>query len=315
MKVLSLIGLLCSLTGGTTLAQQRPAPLAPAAKVQIPALTQGSGIIASTRYPGVYWTHNDRGVGDARLYAIRRDGTAVYPAGAKDQPGFELLGAFNRDWEDITADETGILYIGDIGNNDNARRDLAVYVVPEPNPYVSTSRSGSAQTVPLKRVPFAYPDQTEFPPPKERLNYDAEALFWADGKLHIITKRRADHRAALYRFDSMRADELNILTRLDSYDVNMLVTGADATPDGRRLAVIGYGQQAFAGQRMDVDTVWVFERQDKGPAWFHGKAWKKQFQARGPEAVCWDGPDDLLITNEDGDIFVLPFKSLEAVKP
>ena len=45
-------------------------------------------------------------------------------------PGLPMLQASNVDWEDIAIAD-GRLYIG---NNGNARRDLGVYVVNEPNP-------------------------------------------------------------------------------------------------------------------------------------------------------------------------------------
>ena len=35
----------------------------------------------------------------------------------------------NTDWEDLTFDRNGNLYIGDFGNNDNMRKDLAIYKI------------------------------------------------------------------------------------------------------------------------------------------------------------------------------------------
>ena len=61
----------------------------------------------------------------------------------------------NRDWEDLAADDRGNLYIGDVGNNRNARRDLRIYRY---NP--------AAQT--LDSILFRYPDQTTFAPADER---------------------------------------------------------------------------------------------------------------------------------------------------
>ena len=56
-----------------------------------------------------------------------------------------------------------------MGNNGNARRDLAVYVVKEPNP------EANLQAHSLKRIPVAYPDQKAFP--DEQWHYDCEAVF------------------------------------------------------------------------------------------------------------------------------------------
>jgi hypothetical protein len=35
----------------------------------------------------------------------------------------------NIDWEDITKDNKGNLYVGDFGNNDNVRQDLCIYKI------------------------------------------------------------------------------------------------------------------------------------------------------------------------------------------
>ncbi|RYZ83321.1 MAG: hypothetical protein EOP04_20195, partial [Proteobacteria bacterium] len=37
--------------------------------------------------------------------------------------------AKNIDWEDLTSDENGNLYVGDFGNNDNTRKDLCIYKI------------------------------------------------------------------------------------------------------------------------------------------------------------------------------------------
>jgi hypothetical protein len=37
--------------------------------------------------------------------------------------------AENIDWEEITKDKEGNLYIGDFGNNENKREDLCIYKI------------------------------------------------------------------------------------------------------------------------------------------------------------------------------------------
>src|SRR5438874_9337753 len=62
--------------------------------LQEKAVTESSGLVASRRTPGVFWTHNDSGDGPY-LYATDRKGRAL----AK----FTVSGATNVDWEDIAA--------------------------------------------------------------------------------------------------------------------------------------------------------------------------------------------------------------------
>src|SRR5688572_17490148 len=71
-------------------------------------VAESSGIVESRRHAGVYWTHNDKG-NAAVIYAIRRDGEMV---------GQFKVDAKNDDWEDISIDDDGHLYIARTGNND-----------------------------------------------------------------------------------------------------------------------------------------------------------------------------------------------------
>ena len=43
-----------------------------------------------------------------------------------------ITNASNVDWEELTKDAQGNVYIGDFGNNNNARTDLAIYKIPNP---------------------------------------------------------------------------------------------------------------------------------------------------------------------------------------
>ena len=76
----------------------------------------------------------------------------------------------NIDWEDLTFDTKGNLYIGDFGNNDNTRKDLAIYKIDQSN------LQGENANVTYK-ISFDYPEQTEFPPKKKDLMFDVEAFF------------------------------------------------------------------------------------------------------------------------------------------
>src|SRR5687767_13913651 len=92
-------------------------------RVGIKSLSEPSGLVASARYPGIFWTHND---GDDRLlYAIHSDGSLVGK--------IEIVEKFS-DWEDIAADAEGNLYLADIGNNDRKRKHVTVYKITEPDP-------------------------------------------------------------------------------------------------------------------------------------------------------------------------------------
>src|SRR3954453_16618786 len=79
--------------------------------------TESSGVLASRKHPGVFWTHCDSG-NDAAIYAITRVGKFI----AEYQ--FDVP---NHDWEDIAIDDDGPLFIGDIGNNGGKRAQIHVH--------------------------------------------------------------------------------------------------------------------------------------------------------------------------------------------
>lgn len=279
---------------------------APVAKISLPAIDEGSGIVASRRYPGVFWTHNDSG-DVARFFAIKADGTTVLPASynrkedagiqAKPKPyeGIKVELAQNIDWEDIAYDGETI-YLADTGNNANARRDLGVYAVKEPNP------AETDKTRPYAWYPVEYPEQKAYPPTAGDKPWDCEAVFALRGYLFFLTKTRTDKgiprgASRLYRMDTAYTDKPNLLRLIDQKsDFGGWVTGADASPDSKTLAVLTHFPQA---------AVWLFDARAKGNR-FLSKPLKTipLTNAGQCEAVCFEADGkSLLVTNEGRDIF------------
>ena len=262
--------------------------------VEHPALSEISGIVKSER-GDFYWVHNDSGH-DAALFAIDDAGEVLVPPwrgiAAEDWPGHPIHHATNADWEAIALAD-GVLYIADVGNNGNARRDLGVYVVNEPHPHAVSSMKA------LAYLPLRYPDQQEHP--GEAWHFDCEAVFVADGKLHFVTKHRRSGRigefepgAKLYRLDTRHSDEENVLTLLGQRDDVAVVTGADISPDGSRLALATYV------------ALWLFDRPQDGESWLAGRAWKLDLddrtRQRQLEAIAWQDDSTLLLVTEKRDI-------------
>jgi hypothetical protein len=94
-----------------------------------------------------------------------------------------LENASNIDWEAITIDQNGVIYIGDFGNNNNKRKDLKIY-------RLHSADVLSKKTVSVEVIRFSFPDQKEFPPEKTQWYYDAEAFVAKGDSLFIYTKNR-----------------------------------------------------------------------------------------------------------------------------
>jgi hypothetical protein len=289
----------------------RAAELDTLAQLTHPPLAEVSGIARSRTYDGVYWVHNDSG-DEPRVFAVRADGAVIVPPylagdfaangspgtsnGDKPAwPGITVLGASNVDWEDIALDD-GTLYIADMGNNGNARRDLGVYVVPEPNP-AATERVRALQFLPVR-----YPEQSTYP--AERWHFDCEALFVDGGHLYFLTKHRRagaitgfERGTQLYRLDTRHTDKVNLLQRVATNDALMLPTAAALSPDGSTLAVLTY-------QRL-----WLFPRPASGDDWLAGapRVYDLPVLRTGiAEGVTWDDAQTLVIASENRTLFRLP---------
>src|SRR5438876_11939284 len=106
-----------------------PQPVAPGVartgEITDSELTESSGLVASRTFPGVFWTHNDRG-SIPQLFAISRYGATLGK--------FKVTGATISDWEDISIDSAGNLYLADTGDNDLGRNEVQVYRAIGPNP-------------------------------------------------------------------------------------------------------------------------------------------------------------------------------------
>lgn len=276
------------------LPDREPVELQPSARIQFDPINESSGIVASRTHDDVFWTHNDSG-DDPRIFAIRRDGSPIIPQWARQTEGILIGDAQNVDWEDIAIDGAGNLWIGAFGNNGNARKDLAVYRLPEPVPgEVLAARA-------LERIDFYYPDQVTFPATGKDKNFDCEGFFSADGELYFLSKHRGDKTTKLYRLEHDAGDGRLPLRLLEPFDIQGSVTAADATPDGNRIAILTYG------------AIWVFDRDRPGPHWFDGTVRWLPIKARQCEAIAFIDAETLIITNEQRDIFEVAVTDLVKV--
>jgi hypothetical protein len=302
--VLSVLGLLpaplfSAAPAALTLPEVAPVKLTPLAKLEGSAGSKEiSGLIASRQWPDLFWVHNDSG-DETRIYPVGRDGKLKKSARTADAPGVLVAGVINSDWEDIAVDASGHVIIADVGNNSNGRRDLALHYVIEPEPTVGFAGL-------LKSIYFRYPEQKSWPAARDDFNYDSEGIFTKGDTVYVITKRRSDSLTRLYRLDDPKPGVVNNLTPLGYFDVKGRTTASDASPDGRRLVITTY------------DAIWLFEAKTPGgDDWFEGSIWWLPFTgAPGAEAVCFDGPDTILIGAEEGNghLYAVPVSSLKKVR-
>ena len=266
-----------------------------AGKLNLKLVPECSALWASPSQPGVFWTLSDSGAKPV-ITPIRADGTMV-PVAKGYWGSVTLKGAANTDWEAIAGDAAGHMLVGDVGNNVSRRKELAFYLFKEPAP-------GVTEVAEVRKVTFAWPDQTAFPDPE--LGHDCEAMFLLRGKLYLLTKHRRDTLTDLWRAEIPATGERATLTKLARFDVGGMVTDASLSPDQKHLAILTYR------------NVWVFDVPATGEDFFQAPARHApiappmlSFQVEG---CSWLDAGHLLVGSEQGDLFRIALTDLREVK-
>ena len=258
------------------------------ARFETEEIKESSGLVKSRIHENVFWTHNDSG-DSARLFAVDRDGNPIAPLHTSSYKGISIIGALHVDWEGITSDNSGNLYIGDIGNNNKDKELFIIYKINEPSPIDETS------AIVEHTIKIYYPDKEE--PKKRQSDVNAEALFWANNHLFVIIKTSKSRFTDLY---SLRTDNLkdeNPLALVASFNFKGTVTGAEASPDGKQLVVLTY------------NGIWLFELVGDSNNFFNGTVAWLPIRAGQCEAICFDG-NSILLSNEQGRLYAIPSKDL-----
>ena len=252
---------------GATVARPYDGPAERVGRIEHAPVRESSGIVASRRHPGVFWTHNDKG-NASRLYAIGGEGKLLAEFGV-DAP--------NDDWEDVATDADGNLYVGNIGNNGAKRDWLEVHRLTEPDP------AAASGTVPVLKVERTW--RLRFPGKA----FDCESLFVHGGYGYVISKLFTAQPAAVYRFALGDAGE-STLEKVADLPIRTPVTAADLSADGSRMVVLsGEGLHVF---RVDGDVARAGSVPAKVIALPQGKL----------EGACFT-PDGLLVTSEGREIY------------
>lgn len=197
----------------------------------------------------------------------------------------------NRDWEDLAADDKGNLYIGDVGNNRNARRDLRIYR------YNPNTRA-------LDSILLRYPDQTAFAPANERdWNFNCEAMIFFRDSIHLFSKNSFKGNFYTKHYVVPAKPGEYVAELRDSICLkNRVVTGAAISRDGKTFVLTGYIMGKSMGF-LPYSKASVFYFTDfEGSNFLHGKQVRKRLPkfllARQYESITqWEG-DCWIVANE-----------------
>ena len=220
------------------------------------------------------WMINDGG-NPHRLYGVTRKGKIRKEI---------IINAKNEDWEDLTSDDEGNLYIGDFGNNSNKRKDLTILKIKH-------TELQKEEDIDVERIRFYFPDQKKFPPKKKQRYFDTESFIFLNGYLYLFTRSRVSDnygKTSLYKIPAKEGN--HAAEYISSFTFcNLLtcsITSAAISNDHKRIVLLS------------SDTVLLFT-DFKGDDFFSGKVTQLPLDHLSQkEGVCFKNENTLYITDE-----------------
>ena len=241
-----------------------------------------SGLAASKLHPGIIYAHNDSG-DSSRLFAMTETGVA--------RGQFKLMGnPAAHDWEDIAVGPCpagSCVFVGDIGDNNQVRDNLAVFRISEPE--VTAAADVGTVQVAYDRFAFQYPGGAK---------HNAETLLVhpMTGVVYVLTKPPSG-ASEVYRFP-MPLDASSTATLVKVADLSVpaagdsLLTGGDIDPCGQALLLRLYNRLVVLklpdGQPFEA----IFTAAPQGVP-------VSAAEVQG-EAVCWSLDGKSLFTASEG---------------
>jgi hypothetical protein len=231
--------------------QQHDSAIAPSNKlILIGELNQKIKETSALAVLGDYLiTHNDKGRTN-ELFLLNPENGNIFHS-------ITISNINNNDWEDVAKSEE-YLFIGDMGNNEGERKNLAIHLIP-----LKELNKNNTAIKSIGSINFYYPEQTEFDVSKKH-NFDCEAILYHNQQIFLFTKNRLDNKTNLY---VLPAQPGNYAAKLiGSVEVEGRITGADISPDGKRIALVGYNKKSDC-------FLWTFESFESNN-FFNGKSQK-----------------------------------------
>ena len=266
-----LTGLLLLLAGQLLSGQTLPLTYVTGVPTQV---AETSGLLVSNS--NKFWSHNDSGDGP-QLYCFDSSGVLLRTLYVRN--------ASNVDWEEVTRDTAGRVYLGDFGNNLNNRGNLRIYRIPNPDTVVGDS-------VTAEIIAFSYPDQVNFPPVDSLKKFDMEAMVAHGDSLFLFSKNRtAPFDGYTRRYRLPQDSGTYVATLVDSFYTGpgplfqYGITGAALSPNQEHLILTS------------SDRCWFFSC-FSGTDYFGGSAVQLQYSFTQKEAVAWLNDQTIYLTDE-----------------
>ncbi|WP_223550618.1 SdiA-regulated domain-containing protein [Aestuariivivens sp. NBU2969] len=160
------------------------------------------------------WTIEDAG-NKNNVYGIDLNGNIV-----KD---IDIDNAENEDWEDLTSDHLGNLYIGDFGNNNKKRDRFTIYKI---NDVANLNDETQAEMIHFKL-------------PKGIKSKDFEAFFLYENDFYIFSKE--NKRCILLKVpNSIGEHSAKLVSDFNLDGKHHKITSAAVSPDGKTIVLLNH---------------------------------------------------------------------------
>lgn len=178
----------------------------------IPNSLKETSAIEKVANSSLLWTIEDSG-NKNNIYGLDLSGKIV-----KD---IDIDNANNEDWEDLTSDTSGNLYIGDFGNNNGKRKLFTIYKVSN----LDTDETDA------KRIDFELP--------KAAKSEDFEAFFLFKDHFYIFSK--ANTSVILLKVpNTIGKHTATYVTKMKLKEKHSKVTSAAISPDGKTVVLLNH---------------------------------------------------------------------------
>ncbi|MBL4605648.1 MAG: SdiA-regulated domain-containing protein [Flavobacteriaceae bacterium] len=252
-------------------------------KADLPKILEEVSGIQYDKSRDAFWMINDSG-NKPSVYLVSEKGVILRELKIKTR---------NTDWEDITMDAEGNLYVGDFGNNANDRKNLHILKIKKED-------LESDEIIEVEKIYFSFPEQKKFPPKKKKRYYDVEAFFAWKGSFYLFTKSRVPNeigRTFLYRvtniqdyipaktYGTFEAELISDFTTCP--EKNCWITSADISKDGKKVVLLNH------------KSAWVFTN-FTGDNFFSGNHKEYPFGHESQkESITFKNPTTVYVADEE----------------
>jgi hypothetical protein len=206
------------------------------------------------------WAIEDAGNKNT-IYGLNTQGKII-----KD---IDVSNASNIDWEDLTSDNKGNLYIGDFGNNSKNRDDFTIYKIA----HLDIDKS----SVTAKKINFLLP--------KDMKSEDFEAFFLLEGYFYIFSKENKTSKLIKVP-NQIGKHTAEVLTDFNLEGKHHKITSADVSDDGKTIVLLNH------------DKLWKITN-FKGENFFKGTIKELKFDHNSQkEGICFKTNSAVYITDE-----------------